>query len=93
MAINFNQRHLEVNKQTVAGLTRVYGHLRRAQASYWKAVGNPFLLSEEVAKRFTDIEVNLAAVQRSLDAAQIVLAQENAVYIERLNSEFIDKLA
>ena len=84
MAINFNQRHLEVNKQTVAGLTRVYGHLRRAQASYRKAVGNPFLLSYTVASRLTDIESNLSAVQRALDACQIELADENVVYEQRL---------
>ena len=61
-------------------------HVSRVRTSYWKSVTNPFLLSEMVAKRMTDIEKNLCDLQRSLDACQIELASENAIFEERLNS-------
>lgn len=61
--IDFTQHHIEINKRTMEALTRTYGHLRRAQASYKKAVGNPFLLSDAVCKRLRDIETNLSSVQ------------------------------
>jgi hypothetical protein len=32
-------------------------------------------------------------MQRALDAAQVELADENTEYVQRINSQYIDKLA
>jgi hypothetical protein len=91
--IDFNQRHLEVNKKTVKNLTLMQGHLSRVRTSYWKAVGNPFLLSDAVAAKLIEVKRHLSDMQRALDAAQVEIADENTEYVQRINSQYIDKLA
>ena len=74
--INPTERILQRAEETQKSLLLVRKHVRNATGSFWKTVGNPFLLSEATAERLTEIEAALDVVNRAIDAAQAQVVED-----------------
>ena len=75
---NFTQGYLSNYEVVNLGLLRLRKLQRDSVKAFWCGTGNPALLSEDMAKRLTEIETILGQLDRAIDTAQVQAAEDVA---------------
>ena len=73
---NFTQGYLSNYEVVNQGLLRLGKLQRDSVNAFWRGTGNPALLSEDMAKRLTEIETILGQLGRAIDAATVQAGED-----------------